>query len=209
MFNPNKITKILGATFVLVSSNAALAATAPGTVSVTVQNTFNLTESQVLDFGIIRASNDNTDAANFASLVITPNGTATPTITATEAVTGSAAAISSLGTPTMAIFTVDSAAPFTDLIVSYPEDFTLTTTGVPAGAAKFNILKANWNGIVVGGTNDGDSISDQDTMQTDNLGGVVLQVGASLDTDILAGLATSGYVDQAYTGTYTMTIEYN
>ncbi|MFT6689672.1 MAG: hypothetical protein ACJAXH_000177 [Colwellia sp.] len=208
MFNPNKITKILGATFILVSSNAALAATAPGTVQVTVQNTFNLTETQVLSFDTVRASNDNTSSANFASLIITPNGTDSPTITTTEAVTGSAAAITSLGTPTMAIFTVDAAAPFTDLTVTYPGDFTLTTTGVPTGAAVFNILSASWNGIVVGGNDDGNSITGGSQVETDSLGGIVMQIGTSLDTDILGAATTSGYVDQAYNGTYTMTVAY-
>tara|TARA_R110002167_G_scaffold333039_2_gene540054 strand:- start:946 stop:1566 length:621 start_codon:yes stop_codon:yes gene_type:complete len=206
MFNPNKITKILGATFILVSSNAALAATAPGTVSVTVQNTFNLTETQVLDFGTIRAKNDNTNVANFASLIITPNGTATPAIS--SASVGTVATITSLSTPTMAIFTVDSAAPFTDLEVTFPPNFTLTTTGVPANAAVFNILNASWKGYVVGGTDDGTTIVDGETMQTDAAGAVVLQVGTSLDTDILGATTTSGYVDQAYTGTYTMTVDY-
>ena len=205
MFNPNKITKILGATFILVSSNAALAATAPGTVSVTVQNTFNLTETQVLDFGTIRAQNDNTNVANFASLIITPNGTVTPAITTASI---GASTITSLSTPTMAIFTVDSAAPFTDLEVTFPPNFTLTTTGVPANAAVFNILNASWKGYIVGGNDDGTIISDGETMQTDAAGAVVLQVGTSLDTDILGATTTSGYVDQAYTGTYTMTVDY-
>ncbi|MBU3003034.1 hypothetical protein [Paraglaciecola arctica] len=200
MFNPNKITKILGATFILVSSNAALAATAPGTVTVTVQNTFNLTETTALDFGTIRAVGDASNAANFASLVLAPDGGVT------TAQVG-ASAITSLSTPTAAVFTVDSAAPFTDLTVTFPPDFTLTTTGVPSGAAVFQIAQADWLGTIVGGADDGTTIATAGVMETDNLGGVVLNVGTTLTTDKGAAF-TSGYVDQAYTGTYTMTVAY-
>lgn len=200
MFNPNKITKILGATFILVSSNSALAATAAGTVSVTVQNTFNLTQTTAIDFGTVRAVGDATNAANIAALVLSPNGTVTTTQVG-------ASAITSLSTPTAGVFTVDSAAPFTDLTVTFPTDFTLTTTGVPSGAARFEIDQADWTGLIVGGADDGSTIATGGTMQTDASGGVVLNVGTSLKTDSTATF-TTGYVDQAYTGTYTMTVNY-
>ena len=63
MSNLNKITKILGATFVLAASTSALAAeTRSATATVEVLNAFTMTVDTALDFGIVRATADDTAA---------------------------------------------------------------------------------------------------------------------------------------------------
>jgi hypothetical protein len=201
MFNPNKITKILGATFVLVSSNSLLAETvSTATVSATVQNAFSLVETTALDFGTVRASAE-AGGTNVGTLVLNPNGSTTVTSSAN-------AAITSLGTPVPGVFTVSGAAPFTDLFVTFPGDFSLTTAGAPPTSPTFDIPTGSWTGLITGGANDGATLaSTTNIMQTTSTGGVVLTVGATLTTD--ADASSSPYIDAAYTGTYTMTVNYN
>ncbi|MEY8213580.1 MAG: hypothetical protein RPR97_03745, partial [Colwellia sp.] len=88
MNNLNKITKILGATFVLVVSTQTYAAKSViSSADVTVQNIFNVVEVTPLTFGTVRANADLFDAdfANRASLAINSNGTAAPTAGANTA----------------------------------------------------------------------------------------------------------------------------
>ncbi|MFT6907857.1 MAG: hypothetical protein ACJAS1_004544 [Oleiphilaceae bacterium] len=212
MHNLNKITKNMSgivtlagiATVYLIgSSNVFAESVTTATVSATVQNTFTLAETTALSFGTVRATNDNTNVSNFASLVLSPAGVLTP---------GSqvgASKLTSLSAGTGGVFTVSGAATFTDLTVTFPANFTLTSPGAPPGSAVFNIIEANWVGKIVGGANDGVALNGTfDNLQTDVNGAVVLNVGTTLDTDILGASTTSGYLDAAYTGTYTMDISY-
>jgi hypothetical protein len=206
MFNPNKITKILGATFVLVSSNSVLAETIPAaTATVTVQNAFTFLNPTPLDFGTIRATADTSGTNNFATLTLTP--TATTATVASSAVNGGAA-VSSLVDGTQASFTVSGAAPFTDLEVTFPADGATTLKGasLPASAANFTI--GAWQAFVVGGLNDTDTITTAGTMQTDAAGAVAMNVGATLTTDANGTSITQNYQDAAYTGTYIVIVDY-
>lgn len=199
MFNPNKITKILGATFVLVSSNFVLAETvSDASVSVTVQNAFSLVETTALSFGSVRAI-AQADGANVAFLTLDPDGSTTTTPDGTAAITALTAA-------TAGVFTVSGAAPFTDLTVTFPADFELISAGAPPTSPTFDILNADWLGDITGGADDGTQIADGATMQTDGTGDVVLTVGTKLTTD--GDASTTAYLDAAYTANYTMDISY-
>jgi hypothetical protein len=202
MFNPNKITKILGATFILVSSNSVFAETvSDASATVTVQNAFTLLEAIPLNFGIIRATADDTAAGDVATLTLSTAG-----VTAGSTVNLAAIAPLSGGTP--GSFTVTGAAPFTDLEVTFPSnDATVLVGGaLPASAANFTI--GLWSALVVGGLNDGDTITTAGTMQTDSAGAVAMTVGATLSTDAAAASITQNYQDVAYTSLYTVIVDY-
>lgn len=201
MFNPNKITKILGATFVLVSSNSVFAEqVTTATVTTTVQNAFTLVETTPLNFGTVRAVADNTGAANIAILTLSPAGAIVPTAGVANS------ALTSLGGANAGVFTVSGAASFTNLTVTFPADFTLTNGAAPPGSPVFDVLQADWVGTIVGGANDGVTYAGGN-MQTDVTGAVALNVGTQLKTDSAVG-TTGQYLDAAYTGTYTMDISY-
>tara|TARA_R110002167_G_scaffold348055_2_gene559223 strand:- start:5681 stop:6283 length:603 start_codon:yes stop_codon:yes gene_type:complete len=200
MFNPNKITKILGATFILVSSNVALAATAAGTATVTVQNTFTLTETTALSFGTIRAKADATGSTNIAALVLDPDGSTTVTAAGD-------AEITALTPATAGVFTVAGAASFTDLEIEFPADFKLVFASAPPTSPDFEILQADWTADIIGGANDTLAYNSvTPNLQTDNTGAVAFSVGTSLKTD--SATSSTGYLDESYTGNYTMTVNY-
>jgi len=203
MNNLNKITKILGVTFVLVASSNAMAATAPSTVTATVQNAFLLGEDTALDFGTVRATADPVGVANIATLVLAADGT-----TSTAAVGNSN--MTQLLPGSVGAFTVTQAAPFTNLTITFPADFTLTATGAPPTSPIFDVLNADWTAIVRGGANDGAVYADAGpgtgNLQTDNLGSVSFDVGTSLKTD--TAVTTTTYIDAPYVGSYTMTVDY-
>jgi hypothetical protein len=212
MHNLNKITNNMkavlglasGASILMFASSTVFAETVTtATVSTTVQNAFTLVETTPLSFGTLRAKNDNTNVANFATLTIAPTGVLTP-----GAQVG-ASRLTSLSGGTAGVFTVSGAAAFTNLTVTFPNDFTLTTAGAPPNSAVFNVLKADWTGTIVGGANNGVALNGTfNNLQTNGTGGVALNVGTKLKTDILGATTTSGYIDAAYTGTYTMDISY-
>ena len=199
MFNPNKITKILGATFILVSSNSALAATASGTATVTVQNTFTLTQTTALSFGTIRAVAQS-DGANVSTLVVLPDGTSTVT-------DDGSAEITSISPATPGAFAVSGAAPFVDLQIVFPATFELAFASAPPTSPRFQIPNTGWSAEIIGGANDGLAYNTgTPNLTTDNTGAVAFTVGATLTTD---NATTSGsYLDETYTGTYTMTVNY-
>ena len=68
MMKLNKLATSVGATLLMISAGAAVAETVATSASVTVQNTFSLTETSPLSFGTIRAVAD-------------PAGTQTATVT--------------------------------------------------------------------------------------------------------------------------------
>jgi hypothetical protein len=209
MHNLNKITKDLGIALTIVSGasvfmlggNSAFAETVTtATVTATVQNAFTLVETTPLSFGTVRAVADPTGGVNIAILTLSPAGVMTPT-------TGVAnSALTSLSGGTAGVFTVSGAASFTNLTVTFPVDFTLTTAGAPPGSPVFDIKQADWVGTIVGGVNGGSTYA-ASNMQTDVSGGVALRVGTKLKTDSTVG-TTSQYLDQLYSGTYTMEIAY-
>lgn len=203
MNNLNKITKILGVTFVLAASNTVYASTAPATATATVQNAFTLTEDTALDFGTVRATADNTGALNIAAIILAADGSVT-----TSAVGN--ASLTQLSPGSVGQFSVSGAAAFTDLVITFPPDFTLTAAVAPPGSPIFDVLAADWVAIVRGGVNDGvayNAAVGSENLQTDNTGAVSFDAGTSLKTDATVG-STGNYIDDVYNGTYTMTVDY-
>ena len=196
--NHNRITKVLTATFLTVVSAQSLAATAPATASVTVQNTFTLTEDTALSFGTVRATADPNGVANFASLILAADGT-------TSTATVGNSSMTQLAAGSVGQFTVTNAAPFTNLTITFPPDFELQNGTAPPGSPNFDIFQADWTAIVRGGANDGVAYTPSN-LQTDVTGTVSFDAGTSLKTD--ATVTTSAYIDAAYTGNYTMTVDY-
>lgn len=199
MQNLNKITKILGATFILVGSCNVLAETLNSTATTTVQNAFTLTETTALDFGTVRAVADPTGGINIAQLVLAPDGTST-----TPAVVGNSA-LTLLTAGSAGVISVTGAAAFTNLTVTFPANFTLTATGAPPTSPTFEVLNADWVGTVVGGANDGATYAGAN-LQTDSAGVVGMNFGTTLKTDSVA--STTAYIDAAYTGNYVLTVVY-
>lgn len=152
-----------------------------------------------MDFGTVRATADATNVANFALLVLAPDGTMTP-----GAAVGTSA-LTSLTAGSAAEFAITGAAAFTNLTVTYPTNDAdvLTTAGAPPLSPNFTMTA--WNGTVVGGANDGAAATNN--VQTDNAGAVGIRVGTTLKTDS-TGTNTGAYIDAAYTTAYSFDISY-
>ena len=184
MNNLNKITKILGATFVLVASTQAYAAKSViSSADVTVQNIFNVVEVSALTFGTIRANADPSGVvANVASLAINSNGTAAVTAGANNA------AITALVAGAPGSYTIDSAAPFTDLTITFPAaNIKLVNGTAPPSSAEFTINSASWEALVNSGANTGNAyVAATPNLQTDASGNAAFTVGAALDTESAA-----------------------
>ena len=156
-----------------------------------------------MDFGTIRAVADFANgAADAATLVMTPGGV----FTANNGGNGAELSIIASGTP--GSYTVDSAAPFTDLTFTLPAS-ELAPASAPPGSPVFELTALSAEAST--GVNAGTAISTGGTIQTDNLGGITFALGATLTTDdaVAGNTPTSDtYVDGAYTGTFTITIDY-
>lgn len=204
MNNINKITKILGVTFVLAASGNALAATVNSTASVTVTNVVTITEDAALNFGSVRATADVT--VNAAVLVL---DSATGAVSAgTDIGTPTNAALSSLSAGNAGSYTVSDAANFTQITLTLPADDTvyLTATGVPSTNPRFAVN--TFEATVFGGTNDGLDATTPANLVTDNTGSVSFNVGAELVTDIRTTGIVETYIDAAYEGSYAVTVTY-
>lgn len=209
MNNTNKITKILGATFVLACANASALETVNGDVGASVSNAFTFTQNNGIDFGTIRATMDSaTGGTNVATLALLADGS---TSTTAENV----AVIAILGTPTVASFSVSGVSPFTNLTVTLPSTATdLTADSGAPNSGKFTIAAAvststtgftagGWsvasNGSVIAGTGSTATI-------TSDVGGLVdFEVGAEITTDHTDG---DQFIDDDYTATYVITVDY-
>ncbi|WP_281560439.1 DUF4402 domain-containing protein [Thalassomonas sp. RHCl1] len=197
--NHNRITKVLTATFLTAMSAQPFAATlSDATISVTVQNAFDLVEDTELSFGTIRATADPA-GTNVATLAIAADGsvTATPDNNAT---------ITQLTAGSVGQFTVSNAATFTDLTITFPGAATTLDNAIaPPTSPDFTV--DTWVAIVRGGANDGVAYNaGAPNLQTDNTGTVSFDVGATLSTD--ANVTTSAYIDDVYDGDYTITVDY-
>ena len=198
--NHNRITKVLSATLLTVVSTHSLAATAPSTATVTVQNTFTLTEDTALSFGTVRATADPA-GTHIGELALAADGTGT------ASTTGANASMTELLAGSQGQFTVSNAAPFTDLTITFPADFELTATGAPPTSPTFDVLNADWVATITSGANATIAYNTgTPNLQTASDGTVSFDVGTSLKTD--ADASTTAYIDAAYTGSYTMTVDY-
>jgi hypothetical protein len=215
MFKPNKITKILGATFVLVSSNSVLAQETESTnATVTVLNAFAFDNVDDLDIGTVRAANNNSSDGNFATFDLLADGT---TASSGE---NNGAIIQLIGTPgTPASFTIAGVTAFAQMAVTFPST---ATTLFPASAAptSANFLipagLANSADMESGGftvavrdalipTADADAATGIAKITADGAGAAAFTVGARIQT---VPSASRNYTDEAYTGTFTISVDY-
>jgi hypothetical protein len=215
MFKPNKITKILGATFVLVSSNSVLAQETESTsATVTVLNAFDFDKVDDINMGTVRAANNNSADANFATFDLLADGT-----TASSG-DNNGAIIQLLGTAgTPASFTIAGVTAFAPMAVTFP----ITTTTllpasaaptaanfiIPAGLANSADMLSGGFTVAVGGTliptADADEATEIATITADGTGAAAFTVGARIQT---VPSATRNYTDETYTGSFTISVDY-
>ncbi|MCC2604777.1 hypothetical protein [Planctobacterium marinum] len=190
--------------------------TANSTASVTIQNSFTLAESQALSFGTITVQGEQDTDATLdgtvqAQVTVFANGS-TPTsgstgTTDTDAGDRDASAtIITAGQP--AIFDISGAAAFTTLTISVPADdsVTLSAPSAPPTNGTFTITGAdlydNANGTDIAVASDAGSIT------TDASGAAQFAFGAVLNTEDATGANTTSYIDETYTGSYSITVSY-
>jgi hypothetical protein len=213
MFKRNKILTVVASSALITCSAVSTAQeSVTSTATVTVQNAFDLTEVAPLTFGTLRASQnlqiDGGSGAETvsteATYVVKSDGTAN--ITTASVLSGGGAnatsALSELTAGTPGEYSIANAAPFTNLTVSDPADFTLTNPSAPA-ASFFNVQIALSDMTVSGGGNDGDTVTGSNLL-TDATGAVSLLVGGTIFIDDTATEVPDG----AYTGTYVIQVDY-
>jgi hypothetical protein len=213
MFKPNKITKILGATFVLVSSNSVLAEeTSPVSATVTVLNAFDFVKVNDLNMGTVRASNV-AGASNFATFDLLADGTTA----ASGDVNG--AVIQLLGTAgTPASFTIAGVTSFAPMAVTFPSTATTLLPAsaaptsanfiIPAGLSNVAAMTTGGYTVAVGGTlvtAQANTVSNIATITADGAGAAAFTVGARIQTN---PDASRTYTDEAYTGSFTISVDY-
>ena len=199
MKNLNKITKILGVTFVLAASGVASAATVSSTATATVQNAFTITEDTELSFGTIRATAEPL-GTNVATLVLAADGSVT------TPAPGVNSALTQLLPGSVGQFSISNAAAYTNLTITDPSDFELTNGTAPGTSPTFDVTTFTY--IIRGGANDGAAYTGTTTgaLQTDATGAVSFDMGATLSTD--SDTSSTSYIDADYTGTYNMLVSY-
>jgi hypothetical protein len=219
MHNLNKITKILGATLVLVTSNAAMAEDLTITTSAVVDNTIDFTVIGTLDFGTLRATASAT-VNECAVLVLPADATASITsalIAGSEANTlcngepvNSNSVVQSVGgTIVRPEFTVAGLAEFTTLEITVPiagDDIYLSQGGDPAAASvlemvDFTIYQTNATPAELTVDASGNT-----NITSDGTGAINFTLGATLVTDVKA--SSLAYVNQPYSGSFDVSIDY-
>lgn len=200
-----KVVKGLSVAMLLMGANLAIAEVVSIPASVTVNNAIDLTFTGTLDFGEVRATADTTNelcsglTLGTSSLALTTPAAAAPFSTACTG-PGTSALQSVGGTVARPSITIAGAAPFTTLDVILPTTANLTAPGA-AGAPIFQLI--GFTALKTSGT----SAPVATNIQTDGSGGAVFTVGATLITD--PGIpAILSYQDQAYEGTFDVTVEY-
>jgi hypothetical protein len=205
MYKLNKITKIMGATFVLATSSAAMAQqTASADATVNVLNAFTFTKVTDLSFGTIRATNDSINVASLNLL-------------GTDVSTGSSdnlAAVVELIPGSSATFTIAGVTAFTPMTVTFPTADTPVTpdSGAP-GLAEFIIpgdidddgtfSNGGWS-MAVAGVLVVPATTTTALVTSDTNGDAAFSVGAQLVTVASA----NAFNDEGYTGSFTLTVDY-
>lgn len=214
MFNPNKITKILGATFVLVGTTSVMAETISVPATVTIDNTIDFQSTGTLDFGILRATVDNT-ATNCVGIIVSAN----PLTANSSTLLGSAAAacpntgtavLQAIGgTITRPSFTVAGLAAFTQLNITLPNTTVapveMDLSPKPAGAPSlqlydFSVYKSSATAGAV------TLVNGVGTIDADSTGAIAFTVGATITTD--AATSTLDYQNVAYAANFDVIVTY-
>lgn len=216
MHNLNNITKILGATVLLVGSSAVMAETLTVPATVTIDNTIDFSLVGTLDFGTLRATPGATISQCVALVVpANPASATTAVITGTEtaALCSAGAASDGViqavgGTITRPVFTVAGLAAFTALDVTVPvaaAALTLNLNPEPAGASVFNLR--DFTVYQSSGTaGDVTLTAGVGTITADATGDISFSVGAAILTDVTA--TSPAYENAAYSGEFDVIVAY-
>jgi hypothetical protein len=216
MHDFNKITKVLGATFLLVGPTTAMAETLPVATAVTVDNTIDFqTDGVSLDFGIIRATVDATGAECVGIVVSANPAVAESSTLAGAALTacpndGDAVLQTVGGTVTRPAFTVAGLAAFTVLNLQLPDTSSapvnMTLSPAPSGAPSLSMY--DFSAYQSSGTPALVTLSTGALGQltANPSGDIAFTVGATLTT--FASVSTLEYQNVGYTGSFDVIVSY-
>lgn len=226
------VLKLSAVAAIVIASTATAQEIQTSTSTVTITNAFDLTETTPLSFGTVRASqafvdgtDDDTDATgtdftptitNGGGIRIMSNGTATEVVDASAVTQGAdieTGGDDTIGTVSSSLgiivdgapgeYAIANAAAFTNLRVTDPVDTgELTNPSAPA-ASKFDLDIDFADMTIVGGGNDGDTVTGTNLL-TDASGSVAFRVGGELTIDPLA----TSIPDGVYSGTYIIEVAY-
>lgn len=214
MHNFNKITKVLGSTFLLVGTGA-MAETHTVNSTVAVDNSIDFqTDGTDLNFGTIRATVDS-DGAECVGIVISANpATAETSTLTTDASTacpnaGDAVMQTVGGTVSRPGFTVAGLAAFTVLDITVPDTSAsgveMTLNPAPTGAP--SLLMYDFSAYVSSGTPGNVSFSSgAGVINADASGDIAFTMGATLTTD--SSTSTLDYQNVGYAGTFDVIVTY-
>nr|WP_136249912.1 hypothetical protein [Ningiella ruwaisensis] len=208
MFKRNQLYIALVATSLSLGASQAFAQESVNSVAtVTVSNAFTLQEVAPIDFGTYRvqyAHDGTNDFTTGASAEIFANGNPADLVDGVDGTGTSEASFVEILAGAPAEYAITGAAPFTALKVSALPTATLTNPASPG--ATFTLSVAATNFEIVGGTNDGDAYDQSGTsnMITDATGAVGFKMGGKITT----ALTDVTYGDGAYSGSYTVTVDY-
>lgn len=209
MFKRNQFYIALVATSLsLVASQALAQETVSSTATVTVSNAFTLQEVAAIDFGTVRlnyAHDGTNDFTTSAAMTINADGSPATFVAGVDTVASvSVASFTEILPGSPAEYSITAAAPFTAVSVQSLPTATLTNPASPGATLALTVGTTNFE--IVGGTNPGDPYTQgaASNMITDATGSVGFLMGGTITT-----LATDvTYGDGAYSGTYSVVVEY-
>lgn len=209
MFIKNSVKLAVVAVSVMSAASAVVAQeTISSTATVTISNAFTLAEVTPLTFGSFRlsASSGSTDTA---TIEVANDGTTE--VTATGNTSGTVLTDGTLGE-----YTISGAAPFTNLVLANDgtnveldsSNGTSVALNTPSdNGTDFVMTIPLTKTLVVGGANDGATITTSGNVQTDTTGAVGFRIGGELAYDP-ASATNETPADGVYTGSYTLTVSY-
>lgn len=208
MFKRNQVYIALVATTLSLGASQAFAQeNVSSTATVTVSNAFTFQEVAAIDFGTVRLqyTHDTTnDFSVAASFKINADGSPSTQVAGVDSVGTSEASFTEILPGTAAEYSITGAAPFTSVQVTALPTATLTNPASPGATLALSVTTTNFE--IVGGTNPGDVYTQgaASNMITDAAGAVGFKMGGTISTL----LDQQVYGDGAYTGTYSVVVDY-
>ena len=199
---------LVAASLSLGASQAFAQESVSSTATVNVSNAFTLAEISPINFGTVRLSYTHDGTNDFTtSAAMTINADASPAtfVAGVDSVASvSVASFTEILPGSPAEYSITGAAPFTAVNVTSLPTATLTNPASPGATLALTVTTTNFE--IVGGTNPGDAYvqAGPANMITDGTGAVGFVMGGTITT-----LATDvTYGDGAYTGTYSVVLNY-
>ena len=208
MFKRNQLYIALVATSLSLGASQVIAQEqVNSTATVTVSNAFTLEEVAPIDFGTVRLSYDRQSGDFDTGAIMTINADGSPadfTEADNSTATDGEASFTQIVPGSPAEYSITGAAPFTAIRVITAPVADLENPASPTGILKFTVATTNYE--IVGGTNPGDAYvqGTGTNMITDATGAVGFIMGGTITT-LIGDVA---YGDGAYTGTYTVEVNY-